>query len=247
MECQCLPVRPRIGDQQDDRVEPGVALLQVNLARDRLHIGDPGLGLDAYRSSLQPREAVKRSEVTRDRERHLGLPRRRVWEPPLEPGQQSKLGSVPDRIGRRVRASRQREPNRGARQREVPHGDVLDLVPLYPGERCVIQANGGRTIPQAQTTASPRGADVSAGGSRDAMARFQGVVSRTFAAGHARMIDRVAYPWLTSGVAQARRAGTARRHCAWVNVFSGPFGAPRAGTARRHRSQARRGRDGAYP
>ena len=131
----------------------------------------------------------------------------------MEPSEKSKLGRVPDRIGSRVRTCRQHEADCGTRQGEVPHRDVLDLVPLHPGKRRVVDTNRVSRSGQAQPAALPGTAQVCSKEPGESLAQLERAIPRAFTARHEDAIS----PAPITGGSYERRYDAAVRlvdsHC----------------------------------
>jgi len=111
------PVPARVRDEQDHDGHITVPLLEFRASLERLDIVESHLGLDADPSTLHLAHRVPRSAIRRDRERHLGHPRRAGREAGSEPLEQPPGGQrlVQDRRSdRRVL----RTPGRPLRTRE---------------------------------------------------------------------------------------------------------------------------------
>lgn len=142
-------VGPSIGEDQDHHIEPGVALLQLDFPFGRLSVHEARLRLEPDRALLERRSRIERPEVTRDRQRYLGLERDTLPKSSPKAAEEGKVCCVARRISRGVGAHRKDQANGGAGQLEVPNRDSLDMVLLDPPERRVGQAYGPSGGPQA--------------------------------------------------------------------------------------------------
>ena len=75
----------RIRDHEDHHVDCAVPLLEGHAAFERLDVAESRFQFAASCSSEQDRDAVPRTAVAGDRDRHLRSPNRRAGKPPVEP------------------------------------------------------------------------------------------------------------------------------------------------------------------
>lgn len=95
MKFEHLAIVLRISDHEDDHVNLAVPLLEGDPAFQRLYVPEAHLQLAASCSSEQDRNAVPRTAIAWDRERHLGSPDGVSGKSSVKPFSEPKLCGIP--------------------------------------------------------------------------------------------------------------------------------------------------------
>jgi hypothetical protein len=119
------------GHQQHDGGPRIVPQLQPDPALERLRVPDVRLALDERGLRSAVHDAIPRSEVALDRERHLTTETKGPAQSSLEPIEQRELGSVPHGRPVGVVADRRAQGDRGSRPPQLLDRR-LDLAALLP-------------------------------------------------------------------------------------------------------------------
>lgn len=138
MQLEHLAVVLRVGDYEDHNVNLAIPLLEGDPAFESLDVTEAHFQLAASCSSEEDRDAVPRTAVSRDRERHLSSPDRAAGKSPVEPLSEPKLRGIPGGITVRVRLEGDAEADRCCRpcslvDREIPELSALDPAELGVG------------------------------------------------------------------------------------------------------------------
>jgi hypothetical protein len=136
-----------------------VPSLEVDPPLQRLHVGDPGLGVDSRaprRGILSPNLRIPCAEVALDSKRHLGSPSKARVEPGSKPLQEGTLRAVADRITPGIGADREVQPHDGTPRSELGDRHTIEISPLEAQE--LLMRCGGRRagLPKAQARADAR-------------------------------------------------------------------------------------------
>ena len=177
-------VGARLGNQQDHSIEPGIPFLEERLPLDGLEIGKTRLGLDPDRLAAHARPGIDRAKIAGDREWHLGRPRRTDGQSRPESVEEPQLRLVADRLASKIRTRPEVEPDRRARQGDLAHGDVCQLVTFDPAERRWIETDGRGGFPNADPAATARDADLCTDLRRRVVGARQRSVARPFPTPH---------------------------------------------------------------
>ncbi len=159
-ERESAPVRPRIGDQDHDPIDPSVSLLAIDPSLQRLDVRDARLGFERRLGPDRPDHHVPGTQVARDRKGHLNAPWDRRREAPPESIEERHLGHIPNGIARRIRPNDQVQPDGGTRSGQDQDRDARKLGAFDPPDGRVGYAHGAGNRGLAQPRTQARSTDL---------------------------------------------------------------------------------------
>jgi hypothetical protein len=165
----------------------------------RLHVGDPRLGLDGDLPARPYDDGIPGAKVPWDRQRHFRAPRQSGVKLLPQPLEQADMGDVPNRIGGWVqpdgelKSDSDREPGEllDRRVREPTELDSADLAMGHPDCRAYLTL--------AQTRSHSGLPEVSADGCPDLRGDRVGPIDPAFPRSHQATSSRAAIHWELSG------------------------------------------------
>lgn len=150
MHGEHLSVRLRVGNEQDQAVDTGVALLEERTPLQRLEITEPRLGLDADGRIVRQRPAVERSKIADAGHWYLRRPRERRRQPGSEPQEEAELAGIAHRLADQERPDAECEPDGRTRKGELIDRRVLEFEPFKAAECRFIEPNRQGCLADAQ-------------------------------------------------------------------------------------------------
>jgi hypothetical protein len=180
-----VPVRSRVGHQEQDVTGATIANLERNPPLERLAVGQSCLGLDAHRPSSTANFRVPRPEVALDGEWYFCAPAK-PWLNHLPKALQERtLCSISQRISAGIRPNGQLKTHDGAAGTDELDRRISQLSSLQPTDVRVRSTDclGDEALAQSGTHASIAhvGSDASQRGTDSPLA----AVGRTFTGRHA--------------------------------------------------------------
>jgi len=126
-----------VGDDDEDVLDPSVASLVLDTAELGLDVVDPGLGLGRDHAvptfgTETTNDAIPRSQIVRDRQRHLESEGQIRMQTSAEARQQRRLARVADRIRSRIGANPDIQADDGSDPAQLDSRDGLVSRPLDP-------------------------------------------------------------------------------------------------------------------
>lgn len=160
--CECVPVRPSVGHEEENVTRASVADLERDPPPESLAVGEPRLGLYVHQPSSTANLGVPGPQVPLDRQRHFRAPAQAWVQLAPKAVEQRGVGSIPERIAGGVRADREFQPNDRTARREEIGRRRIDLPSLKATELASRYARAVRRELLAQPASDARFSDVSA-------------------------------------------------------------------------------------
>jgi hypothetical protein len=194
-----MAVVDRVRDHQDYDINLAVAMLERDPAFKRLDVPKSHFQLAASGSSEQDRNAIPRTAVAGDRERHLRSPGSSARKSPAEPFSEPEMSRIPGRVTIGVRLQRNAQAHRCCGTCSLIDREFRELSALDPAELGVGHIGGRAGRPLADRRVKAASEEFGTEGTPDALCDATpvecGFVPRRHASHHARRDLRPTYCW----------------------------------------------------
>ena len=214
-----------IGHEQDHPSDTQVALLQVDLAFERLDIIESSLRLDDRGPPGSIDDGVCAPPIALDRDRNLRAPIDGVGQASLKPSKESEVALVADRVSEGVQGDIELEPEHRCHLRSQLDGHRVRLTALRSPDRGVRHAKSSTEFTLTDGGGMPRGQEAVGRACNEVSAPPRASISRAFVERHFGSLATGPYPRISW---RDRLLGT--RTCQSTNIiairrFWVPFGA----------------------